>query len=224
MSESDFDLVFWSDRGWKVPIDFELADDDLDIHYTFQYLVSIPIHSPVNDKSFFLQNILLTRVLASLKIDLEVEKREGWPYCLTKMITYLGEIVDSAFYLDPCSGLSGITCENCGKDSPESFDLCWLCGSLLTQNKEIKAFANVFIEISASTSIADLTPWQYDEGPSRWKEIEWESVVMDYFEELCAIPESSFFVVTSKNGDMVLNTESFEITVRFNPIAMAWDS
>jgi hypothetical protein len=221
LSQSDFDLGFWSDRGWKVPKEFELAEDDHPfIDYTFQYLVSIPIHSPVRDKSFFLQNELLPSVLDSLKIDLEVEMREGWSYCLTKMNTHLGEIVDSTFYLDPCSGLSGITCVNCGKESPESFDLCWLCGSLLTQNREISAFANVFIEITANTSIDDLVPWQYDEGPSRWKEIEWESVVKDYFEELCEIPDSSFFVVISDDGDTVLNTESFEITVRFNPLAM----
>jgi hypothetical protein len=51
LSQSDFDLGFWSDRGWKVPKEFELAEDDHPfIDYTFQYLVSIPIHSPVRDK------------------------------------------------------------------------------------------------------------------------------------------------------------------------------
>ena len=220
MSESDFDLVFWSDRGWKVPVDFELADDEPNIDYTFQYLLSIPIHSPVSNKSFFMQNELRTSILELLKLDLEVENLEGWSYCLTKMDIHLGEIVDNAFYLDPCSSLSGTTCANCGKKSPEGFDLCWLCGSLLTQNRDINAFANVFIEITASTSIDDLAPWQYDEGPSRWMEIEWESIVKEYFEELCELPGSSFFVVTSEDGDAVLNTESFEITVRFSPLAM----
>ena len=220
MSEGDFDLIFWSDRGWQVPVNFELADDDPYIDYTFQYLVSIPISSPVNDKSYLLQNALRTSIIESIKIDLEVENREGWSYCLTKINTHLGEIVDSAFYLDPCSSLDGITCKNCGKKSPENFDLCWLCGSLITDDGEINAYANVFVEITANTSIDDLAPWQYDEGPSRWKEIEWESIVRDYFEELCELPGSSFFVVTSEDGDSVLNTESFEITVRFSPIAM----
>ena len=114
MSEGDFDLIFWSDRGWQVPVNFELADDDPYIDYTFQYLVSIPISSPVNDKSYLLQNALRTSIIESIKIDLEVENREGWSYCLTKINTHLGEIVDSAFYLDPCSSLDGTTCKNCG--------------------------------------------------------------------------------------------------------------
>ncbi len=220
MSEPNFEIDYWRDRGWNVPDNFKLSEDESQIDYTFQYLISIPISSPIANKSNALKGELLSNILKNIKKDLEVEEMEGWSYCLTKIKLHLGEIVDGSFYTDPSANRKSNSCQTCKQESPIGFDLCWLCGSLLTKSTNIKSFANAFIEITSSASPNDLAEWQYDEGPSRWAEIEWESVVREYFEDLCEIPVTEFSQVNNGDGDVTVTAEGIQITVRFNPAPM----
>jgi hypothetical protein len=218
----ELDVEFWRNRGWKVPKDYIDNPEEVYIDYTFQYLLSIPISAPIEDKSSFLLGPLILEIQKELREDLKLEI-EG-AEILSNLRIHLGEIVDDEFSSEPSLGNVSQTCSSCGAESPKGFALCWLCGCLISDQSQFSSYVNVFIEVTGSTDKADLAEWQYDEGASRWAEGEWESIVRDYFVELSTKTVDGFAISSDHRGDAILTTEAFEIFVRFNPHAVRTSS
>lgn len=213
----ELNLDFWRERGWLIPDYFILEEDQTYIDYTSQYLLAIPVNQSISNKLTYLKNELRPLILEKLSSELS-EEESGELDCLDHVKFHLGEILDDNFYVSPCEGLAGIVCSSCGQQSPDTFQICWLCGQAFEDKGEINAYANVFIELTGSVGIDDLIGYQYDEGPSRFKEISWIDVNRQSYVDLCKLPQSSFKTKKGQPGDYNFETEEFEVFVRFNPL------
>ena len=185
-------LDFWRERGWLIPEYFILEKDQTYIDYTSQYLLAIPVNQKISNKLTYLKNELRPLILEKLSSELS-EEESGELDCLDHVKFHLGEILDDNFYVSPC-------------------------GQAFEDKNEINAYANVFIELTGSVGIDDLIGYQYDEGPSRFKEISWIDVNRQSYVDLCKLPQSSFKTKKGQPGDYNFETEEFEVFVRFNPL------
>jgi hypothetical protein len=213
----ELNLDFWRQRGWLIPGNFTLDEDQAYIDYTSQYLFAIPINKSITNKLSYLKNELRPLIIEKLSSELLAEE-EGELDCLDHIKFHLGEILDDNFYVNPCEGVAGIVCSSCSQQSPNTFQICWLCGQAFEDKGEIKAYANVFVELTGSVGIDDLIGYQFDEGPSRFKEISWVEVNRQSYVDLCELPQSSFKTKKGQPGDYNFETEEFEVFVRFNPL------
>ena len=213
----ELNLDFWRSRGWFIPEEFEIEEDQTSVDYTSQYLFAFPVKSSISNKLSYLKNELKPLIIEKLKYELSAEDA-GEIDCLNHVKFHLGEILDDTFYKNPCGSVAGVKCTSCNQQSPDNFQICWLCGQALENNNDIDAYANVFIELTGSVEIDDLISYQYDEGPSRFKEISWIDVNKQSYVDLCELPQTLFKTKKGEHGDYNFETEEFEIFVRFNPV------
>jgi hypothetical protein len=213
----ELNLDYWRQRGWLIPADFTLRVDQAYIDYTSQYLLAIPIKEGISNKLHFLKEELRPLIIAKLSSELSAEESGNFD-CLDHIKFHLGEIVDDTFYIDPCEGVPGIECNSCHQQSPKNFEICWLCGKEFQDKEEINAYANVFVELTGSVGVSDLVGYQYDEGPSRFKEISWVDINRESYVNLTKLSPTSFKTKKGQPGDYNFQTDEFEIFVRFNPL------
>lgn len=212
----ELNLELWRRHGWFVPEEFRLEDDQTHIDITSQYLLSFQIDKSITNKPEFFKTELVPLIIEKLQNEF-VADENGEFECLDHVRYHLGEIVDDSFYANPCVDKMGIKCSSCDQYSPDTFSLCWLCGSMLQADGKIRAYANVFIEGSVEFSIDDLIRYQYDEGPHAYAEEIWNDIYRDLYVEMSEFPLNSFHLRSNKSEDYYLETETFEIFVRFNP-------
>jgi len=216
----ELNLDFWRQRGYLIPNTYTIDEDQTDIDYTIQYLFAVPVKKVFQNKLTYLENQLLPFVIEKLNYELTAEENGEFD-CLDNTRSHLGEIFDDNFFKNPCQEAIGITCLKCNQQSPDTFQICWLCGHAFQGNSRVNAYANVFIEHTVNFGIDDLIHYQntpYNEGPSNFRKMVWMDLSQPCYVDLCNLPQSSLKTNKGEFGDHIFETEELEIFVRFNPL------
>lgn len=214
--KDSLDLKLWQNAGWLISPDLNSGSLDEFLEINCQYVTTFALNELITHKGEWLKNQLVGTLKRDLKNALELEDGDDPGFMTNRIRYYLGKIVDDESFLPPSVDSSSVTCRSCREENPNSYTLCWLCGKLLDTSKTGLSYANIFVEITSNSELSELIKFNYQGGPAEYQAEQWNNIEKNLFEELANLEDSEFNLAKLGNDDY-LDTDSFEIFVRFSP-------